>query len=104
MGLSALLRVRLSIVLSCDPVGFLWTLGIFFYVFYCDEWPSEVISSADGLEACCLCRESCGGMEVPDDRFDARQFLHVVDGLAWSIGCHYGLYMIDDVVGCWDFI
>ena len=43
-------------------------------------------------------------MEVLDDRFDARKFVDVVDGLAWSIERHDGFYIIDDVVGCWDFI
>ena len=43
-------------------------------------------------------------MEVPDDRFDAQKFVDVLDGLNWPIGRHDGLYMIKDVVGCWDFI
>ena len=55
---------------------------MFCYIFYCDEWPGEVIFSADGVDTICLCNKTCGGMEVPDDRFDARQFIEVVDGLA----------------------
>ena len=43
-------------------------------------------------------------MEVPDDRFNASKFLDIVDGLAWLIRRHDDLYMINDVVGCWDFI
>ena len=73
---------------------------MFHYFFYCDKWPGEVIFYEDGLEPSCLCGKICGGMEVPDDRFNARQFVDIMDGLDWSIGRHYGLYMIDDVVGC----
>ena len=96
--------VRLSVVISCAPVGFLWTQGNFCYVFYCDECLGEVISSEDGLEPSFLRGKTCGGMEVPDDRFDAQKFVDFVDGLNWPIGRHDVLYMIKDVVGCWDFI
>ena len=74
---------------------------MFRYAFYCDEWSGGVISSAYSLEPCCLCGEICGGMEVPDDRFNAWQFVDVVYGIAWSIGHNDGLYMMDDMVGCW---
>ena len=74
------------------------------YIFYCDKRPGEVISSADGLAPSCLGGKTCGGMEVTNNRFDARQFVDVVDGLAWTIRRHDVLDMIEDVVGCWDFI
>ena len=43
-------------------------------------------------------------MGVPDEMFDAWQFIDIVDGLDWSIRRHDSLYMIDDVVSCWEFI
>ena len=77
---------------------------MFRYVFYCDEWPGKLIYSSDYFEPCCLFGETCGIMYVPDDRFDTRQLLDILVGINWLIGRHDGLYMIDDVVGCWYFI
>ena len=74
------------------------------YVFYFKERPGEVISSTNVLEPSCLGGENCGSIEVTDDKFDAWQFVYVVDGLAWPTGRHDILDMIKDVVGCWDFI
>ena len=91
VGLSTLLSVRLSVVVSCAPVRFLWTQGNFCYVFYCDECSGEVISSVDGLEPSFFGGKTCGGMEVPDERFDAQKFVCVVDGLNWPIGRNDGL-------------
>ena len=57
-----------------------------------------------GLEPSCLGGKTCCGMEVTDDRFYAQKFVDVVYELAWKIGRHDGLDMIEDVVGFWDFI
>ena len=53
--------------------------GTLIDLFDVDEGPGEVVLSADGLDACALCWETCRGMEILDGRLDAWDLIDMVD-------------------------
>ncbi len=60
-------------------------LATFFYI---DEWPGEIISFADSLEPGGFCWEACRAVEELNGRFDAGEFIYVVEVLLAMIFAH----------------
>lgn len=59
-------------------------------IFDVDQWPSAVVSIANSLEPSGLDRETGGGVKVPNGRFDAGEFVHIVDILPAMCQQGYG--------------
>ncbi len=71
-------------------LGFREVLG---NVFYIDEWPGEIISFADSLEPGGFCWEACHAMEVSNGRFNAGEFVYIVEVLLAMILAHLQCHM-----------
>ncbi len=66
-------------------LGFREVLG---NVFYIDEWPGEIISFSNSLEPGGFCCKACPTVEVPNGRFNAGEFVYVVEVLLAMILAH----------------
>jgi hypothetical protein len=77
-------------------LGFREVLGD---VIYIDEWPGEIISSANSLEPGGFCWEAHRAMEVPNGQFNAGEFAYVVEVLLAIILAHLErLMFVGDLV------
>ena len=80
-------------------LGFREVLG---NVFYIDERPGEIISFAKSFEPGGFCWEAHRDMEVPNGRFDAEEFIYVVEVLLVVILAHLECYMFMGDLVCFD--
>jgi hypothetical protein len=93
--------IRLPVVRhACALLSFLGFREVLGDVFYIDEWPGEIISFADGLEPGGFCWKTCRAMEVPNGRFDAGEFVYVVEVLLVMILAHFQRHVfVEELVG-----
>jgi hypothetical protein len=80
-------------------LGFREVLGD---VFDIDERPGEIISFAKSFEPGGFCWEARRAMEVPNGRFDAEEFIYVVEVLLVVILAHLECYMFVGDLVCFD--
>jgi hypothetical protein len=84
------------------PFDFLGFREVFCDVFYIDEWPGEIISFANSLEPGGYCWEARHAMEVPYGRFNAGEFVYVVEVLLVIILAHWKFHMYTRDLVCFD--
>ena len=80
-------------------LGFRVVLG---NVFYIDEWPGDIISFANSLEPGGFCWEARRAMEVLNGRFNAGEFVYVVEVLLAMILAHLERHMVAGDLVCFN--
>ncbi len=71
-------------------------------VFYIDEWPGEIISLVNSLEAGGFCWEAHRAMEVPNGWFNAGEFVYVVEVLLAIVLAHLECHMVAGDLVCFN--
>ncbi len=71
-------------------------------VFYIDEGPGEIISFANSLEPGCFCWKARHAMEVPNGRFNAGEFVYLVEVLLAIVLAHLERHMVAGDLVCFD--
>ncbi len=87
---------------TCAPFEFPRIQGSTLRRFYIDEWPGEIISFVNSLEPGGFCWEARRAMEVPNGRFNAREFVYIGEVLLAIVHAHLECHMVAGDLVCFD--